>query len=298
MENENITLSKTQYESIITNTLSIGGYVPYNKILARNIGVLAAIVAGELINEYIYWKDNGGLTEDGYFYSTVENVENNTALTRYQQKPALDALMSIGVVDVARKGLPAKRYIKLDIAKLGAYLYDVEAPASTGKNHEQASGNTTRNNNNINIINNNIKESITLTSNTKEKKPAPDFETVINDLVCDEELKTVIHEFINMRKSSKYPLKTEYALKLAINKALKLANNNPLEAINIFNQSIVKGWADVYPVKDDNNGRNYQQPQKPFKSVFDNVVNPYATEESTADPSEFDLSPLPEEFIF
>lgn len=120
MENENITLSKTQYESIITNTLSIGGFVPYNKVLARNLGVLPAIMAGELVSEYLYWRDNNGITEDGYFYSTVENIELNTGLSRYQQKPALDILSELGVVTVAKKGLPAKRYIKIDIAKLGS----------------------------------------------------------------------------------------------------------------------------------------------------------------------------------
>lgn len=295
----------------IRKLLSSGGYAMTNLHLAKQIGVIEAFLFGQLCNEAELWANKGQLGEDGYFYTTIENITDKTGLTAYQQRAALAELKKLGLIEVVNRGLPQKRYIKINDENVLKYFEDNEISKSEkflqldckkskvltpkSKNFSQIEIKSFNESNiELDNSNSNIKESITLTSNTKEKKPKADFETVINDLVCDEELKTVIHEYINMRKGSKYPLKTEYALKLAINKALKLANNNPLEAINIFNQSIVKGWADVYPVKDDNNGRNYQQPQKPFKSVFDDVVNPYTGEKCGDVPPEvldcFDFS--------
>ena len=68
---------------------------------------------GELAGEYEYWDDREEL-EDGYFYTTVENVEKNTTLTKYQQAQALSKLIEYNLVDVQLKGIPAKRYIKLN----------------------------------------------------------------------------------------------------------------------------------------------------------------------------------------
>ena len=80
--------------------LSIDGYIPVNKDLARLIGINEAIVIGELLSEHRYRRANNGLTEDGYFYSTVENIETNTTLNEYLQRKVLKHLIDLKIIDI------------------------------------------------------------------------------------------------------------------------------------------------------------------------------------------------------
>src|SRR5574344_447211 len=97
----------------ITDLLSNQGFIILNKQLAKEYGLYEAIMIGELAQEYNYFDDKGML-EDGWFYSTIENVESATTLSAHHQRTALKHLEDEGLVYVQRRGVPAKRYIKLD----------------------------------------------------------------------------------------------------------------------------------------------------------------------------------------
>lgn len=95
----------------------------FNKSIARKLKSLhAAVLLGELASEYRYYKSKGLLDEDGMFFSTVENIEQNICLNDYEQRKALQLLIDVGVVSTKRKGLPAKRYIKLNSSALVSLL--------------------------------------------------------------------------------------------------------------------------------------------------------------------------------
>jgi hypothetical protein len=49
--------------------------------------------------------------EEGFFYSTIENLEKKTFLSGHSQRQALAKLQEKGWIDIAKKGIPAKRYI-------------------------------------------------------------------------------------------------------------------------------------------------------------------------------------------
>lgn len=98
----------------IVNLLASDNYIVVNKDLIKEFGINTALMLGELASEYQYYYKNNML-ENGMFFSTIENIEENTGLSKHQQKKALDELKSMGIVDVIVKGLPAKRYIKIDI---------------------------------------------------------------------------------------------------------------------------------------------------------------------------------------
>ena len=97
----------------ITQLFGSNNFVVVNKTFIKLFGLEEAIILGELASEYDYWGSNDKLDDEGYFFSTVENVEENTSLTKYRQKKALDTLQKFGIIDVKRKGLPAKRCIKI-----------------------------------------------------------------------------------------------------------------------------------------------------------------------------------------
>ena len=102
----------------ILKLMASNNFIIVNRDLIKEFGTNGAILLGELASEYNYYNDNNRLCDDGMFFSTVENVENNTGLSRYQQKKAIDELKKKGVIDVELRGMPAKRYIRINTNKL------------------------------------------------------------------------------------------------------------------------------------------------------------------------------------
>lgn len=102
----------------ITDLLTNEGYIIVNKKIIELYGLDEAIIIGELSSEYNYYLNNNQLENDNSFYSTIENVEKNTSLSRYQQAKALNHLKELGLVEIDYRGIPPKRYIKQNFDKL------------------------------------------------------------------------------------------------------------------------------------------------------------------------------------
>ncbi len=84
-----------------------------NKALIKKVGINEAILLTELVSEQLYWEANKGLDEEGMFYSTVDNVEDNTTLNDYQQRKAIKKLEQYNLIKTKIKGVPAKRFFKV-----------------------------------------------------------------------------------------------------------------------------------------------------------------------------------------
>lgn len=170
----------------ILRLIASDSYITVNKELIKQVGLEGAVLIGELASEYDYWAKNNGITEDGYFFSTIENIEEKTGLSEHRQRQAIKKLEELGIVTVKVKGLPAKRYVKLNeenIIKL--FETSSEKPkhqvseiseTSTGKIQELAPEKFKRNNNiinnNISIINNNGETSSPSEKETEIIKPS------------------------------------------------------------------------------------------------------------------------------
>lgn len=154
--------------------IASSNYIVLNKQLIKEIGIEESLLLGELASEYDYWQKRGELV-DGYFYSTIENVEENTTLNSYKQRKALKNLQEKNLIDIKLKGMPAKRYIKifeeqvvkiLNINKLKNYTsrclkFTHQDVKNLNINNNKINNNKINNNNNKNnniIINNNIIE--------------------------------------------------------------------------------------------------------------------------------------------
>lgn len=139
----------------IVNLLASDNYIVVNKDLIKEFGINTALMLGELASEYQYYYKNNMLEND-MFFSTIENIEENTGLSKHQQKKALDELKSMGIIDVIVKGLPAKRYIKIDINILEnkfANNWQTRSEKNSKLEGKKVAGN---NNNKIIINNSNI----------------------------------------------------------------------------------------------------------------------------------------------
>ena len=76
-------------------------------------GLEAAVMFSELIAEYEYWSGRRVVKEDGFFFSTVENIKNKTGLSKHKQLEAVKILKKFGLVETTQRGLPSKRYFRI-----------------------------------------------------------------------------------------------------------------------------------------------------------------------------------------
>lgn len=127
------------YFQAILNLLRSDGSIIINKELARKIGIDATIVYSELISKYLYFYNKGTLI-DGYFYCTIENLEKDTTLTKYQQSQSIKILKQLNLIDVQYKGLPKIRYFKIiENEKMIFDLLSKDKIVDTGKNNGKTS---------------------------------------------------------------------------------------------------------------------------------------------------------------
>lgn len=91
----------------------VGGnnYVPVSRDLCVAIGPTEAILYCELVDQYRYWSNCGKLDDEGMFFSTIDQIQSRVGLSKGQQLRCFKKLSELGLIEVVRKGLPAKRFV-------------------------------------------------------------------------------------------------------------------------------------------------------------------------------------------
>ena len=64
----------------ICSLLNPDNTMTVNRLLAHAVGIPAAVVYTALISKYVYYEQNELIAEDGWFYSTVSDLEESTTL--------------------------------------------------------------------------------------------------------------------------------------------------------------------------------------------------------------------------
>ena len=85
----------------------------YNRPIAHALGLGAAVVYSALISKYEYYYKHNMLDEDGFFYSTIADLQESTSMGKCQQSNAIKVLTDAELVEVCRRGMPAKRYFRV-----------------------------------------------------------------------------------------------------------------------------------------------------------------------------------------
>ncbi len=88
----------------------------------------------QLVSEYNYYKSKETLTEDGFFYSTVEHLENETCLSGHEQRKAINLLIELKILFVVSKGIPAKRHFKINFEGIADLFDKIEKDRSKQQN--------------------------------------------------------------------------------------------------------------------------------------------------------------------
>ena len=133
------------------NLLSSTAFLVVNKELAKKIGLHEVVLLADLISKEQYFIDNNQLNE-GYFFNTAKNIQDDTTLTSHQQRKAIKNLKSLGIIETKLIGIPAKQHFKIIENKLLSYF-----TTSYSKSEEQVVKKTQTINKNKEItIKNNI----------------------------------------------------------------------------------------------------------------------------------------------
>ena len=111
-------------------------YLRLPRLLIRKFNLNTAVMLSEIYSEYKYWEDRNELQKGGWFYSTVENMANNTGLSKHQQLCACKELVEYGVVKIKYHGMPKKRYFKFDVAMFNKLYNDFKLNSNLNEEDE------------------------------------------------------------------------------------------------------------------------------------------------------------------
>ena len=101
--------------------LANGNYIILNRDLIKEIGLDETVLLGELCSEQHYWERKMKLGKDGFFYSTIENIERQICLKGKKQRTVLNKLKSLNLVDVKYHDMPKKRYVRVNVSQLETF---------------------------------------------------------------------------------------------------------------------------------------------------------------------------------
>ncbi|MCP6700072.1 hypothetical protein [Pseudomonas donghuensis] len=97
------------------------------------VGITGAL----LLSQIVYWQNR---MEGQWFYKTQTDLEEETGLTRYEQEGARKKLVSCGVLEEAKRGIPAKLYFRVNQERLEELLLGENQHAGMGKTNKQGCG--------------------------------------------------------------------------------------------------------------------------------------------------------------
>lgn len=194
-------------------------------------------------------------------------------------KSTLNELKSCGYLVVTKKMPDETESGRIE------YVYDIFEHAQTGKQWVEKQGVENLWVESLGVENVrqlNTKKSNTDKSTTNKKKKEgtrAGYDEIINDYTENEELRSVLIEFVKMRKMMKKPL-TNRALSLLLTskKGLDGLASTDAEKIDIVQQSIMRSWLGFFPLKDDG---SKQSPQS--KKASSNESSWEKTEEEIQD---------------
>lgn len=105
----------------IKQLLMASNYFVLNKKIVKRLGIETAFLFSVLVEA-----DNTLADEEGWFYQTVENLEEFTGLSKYKQGLCLDKLIELDILEQKNKGIPMKRFFKINYSKLQNYIFNNE----------------------------------------------------------------------------------------------------------------------------------------------------------------------------
>ena len=232
--------------------LMSSSYFVLNKQIVKAIGIEAGFLLTTLIEA-----SDGLANEDGWFYKTSPSLEEETGFSNHKQSKIIEELTKLGILDQENKGMPMKRYFRINFQKIEELVFKKELKnlkPSIKENEKQGFKNfeskdlknsnacIEKISNNKELNNNNLENNNLLKEKYKKEKAKNELENYITNLEADEDYEKLLFKYVEYRKSIKKPIKTI----VPIQKIIKDFPNYFIldEAINI---AMEKEWQGLEP---------------------------------------------------
>lgn len=212
-------------------------FITYSKVVARKLGVNTAVLLGQFCSYQ-------NLAE-GEFYREQSLIAEDTCLSVYEIRKAVDVLVENELLVVERKGVPAKNFYKIDENKLSDFLIS----RCENFTHLEVE------NLDISYKEKNKCEKNNYNKKEEEEKGASNLpvgkakEKSLDDVIESQPLsiQQPLREFVKMRKAIKKPI-TTHGLELAVKKLHELAKTES-EAVAVIEQSVMNSWQGFFALK-------------------------------------------------
>lgn len=104
-------------KSSIKQLLMASNFYILNKHLVKTLGIETAFFLTALVEADEILAD-----KNGWFYQTIPQIEKMTGLTKHKQTNCINELLILDILLQENKGMPMKRYFKLDYEKIAKLL--------------------------------------------------------------------------------------------------------------------------------------------------------------------------------
>ena len=267
MENHfNIHLPAMTSEQYVKAYLAQDAYLVVNKAFVQTLGLTETVLLSLLLDRHTYFSQTNQI-DNGWFYCTGESLQDTLNIGRRPLDAALKNLETAHLVEIQRKGLPAKKYFRLsfdNIKTATETLNQVCAKRSNLYNQNEQTYNNNKDNNNKDIDNSSLRSELSeslLSTTTTEKnnsssttpysppskaKPKFDLSFIADEFRADYTV------WLDYRKEINKPFKTQRSIELNYKAALCLSDNDPKVFKQIIEQSIANGWQGLFELKNTN----------------------------------------------
>lgn len=110
-------------KNTVKQLLLMNNYYSLNKTLVSRLGIEEAFFICLLAEAEQLFK---GHEKDGYFFQTAKEIETRSGLSSYKQRTIIASLEEKGLIKTDLKGIPAKRYFKLEYESISNFIFEGE----------------------------------------------------------------------------------------------------------------------------------------------------------------------------
>lgn len=252
----------------ISKLLSTDGFIQVNKTLIKKAGLHEAILIGELCAEYNYWEERN-LLEDGFFYSTRDNIEENTGLSEHYQRKALSTLYELGIVIIEKRGLPAKNYYKINFDVLLSILEESSCQRRRQQDTESVNLNNNKQTKSKKENKNSSKEELHSQEFSFGKQSTPKKANLYTkcvqlidsyDFSCWGNIREQLIDYLNFRISVKDKPLYANVWKGMLNKLANLCVDDVSKYEQVVQYSLERGYLSFYEPKNFSSGTVKNKP--------------------------------------
>lgn len=234
----------------IKQILLADNYWVLNKTIVMKLGIETAFFLSNLADTENMLSD-----EEGWFYQTIETVEEKTTLSRRKQDFSIKQLEDLSIIHTKLKGMPKKRYFKLNYENLEKYIF-----SCTIKSEQNVHNEVSKTYNKECTKRTANKESIYKENSYKESNIIKQIE----QLEISQFLKDKFIEWYEYKKQIKDTPKTMQSFNKMLNQIGKDFKDEKHLSDSI-DQSIMNGYKGVFAKKETTYKQNNQStPNEPY----------------------------------